>query len=378
MIFLGMMSAFGPFITDMYLPVLPSMVKEFNTTESLIQLSLTMGMIGLAVGQIIFGPISQKWGRRPILLISMVLFAIGACACLFNTNIYFFLFCRLIQGLGGAGGIVLSRSIATDCYTGRRLATTMAIIGGINGIAPAFAPVIGGLLANQVGWRGIFLTLVGLGVVLFFLTLRYRETLPEDKRNKGSLWSTFVDYPKVLSNGRFVSLVVSYGLVMGVLFSYISSAPFIIQQQFHFNEIAFAIFFGVNSSLIGLGSAIALRFKRLEKGLVSASVCMLFVALVQIVLVKTGNNIYTYEITSALLLLLVGVCITSSTSLAMDEGREYTGAAAAIVGAIGFVSGGIVSPIVGYGDIQYTTAILQIIIIILLFVTNLYINKRSK
>jgi DHA1 family bicyclomycin/chloramphenicol resistance-like MFS transporter len=378
MIFLGMMSAFGPFITDMYLPALPSMVNDFSTTESLVQLTLTMGMIGLAVGQIFFGPISQKWGRRPVLLVSMLCFIVGAVSCVFTTDIYAFLACRLVQGIGGAGGIVLSRSIATDCYTGRRLATTMAIIGGINGIAPAFAPVVGGLLANQIGWQGIFWTLTALGVILFVMTLSYRETLAPAQRAKGSILSTFTDYAKILKNGRFNALVMAYGLTMGLLFAYVSSAPFVIQQKFGFNEIAFAIIFGVNSALIGVGSGVALRFKKLEKGILCAAVCALIVAVAQLALVMTNNTFVTYEITSAVLLFLVGIGITSSTSLAMDEGREYTGAAAAIVGAIGFVFGGVVSPLVGYGDIQTTTAILLIIIAILLTATSYSIYRKVK
>jgi DHA1 family bicyclomycin/chloramphenicol resistance-like MFS transporter len=378
MIFLGMMSAFGPFITDMYLPALPSMVNDFHTTESLVQLTLTMGMIGLAVGQIFFGPISQKWGRKPVLLVSMLCFILGAVSCVFTTNIYIFLAFRLLQGIGGAGGVVLSRSIATDCYTGRRLATTMAIIGGINGIAPAFAPVVGGLLASQIGWQGIFWTLTGLGVILFYMTTRYRETLAPEQRTKGSLLSTFADYSKVLKNGRFNALFLAYGLTMGLLFAYVSAAPFILQQQFEFNEIAFAIIFGVNSALIGVGSAIALRFKQLEKGLCFAAGAALVIAVLQIVLIFTANSFLTYEIVSALLLLFVGIGITSSTSLAMDEGREYTGAAAAIVGAIGFVFGGVVSPIVGYGDIQTTTAVLQIIIALLMLGVTFNIYRKVK
>lgn len=377
MIFLGMMSAFGPFITDMYLPSLPTMVHDFHTTESLVQLSLTMGMIGLAVGQIFFGPISQKWGRKPVLLISMILFIIGACTCIFSTDIYYFLLCRLAQGIGGAGGIVLSRSIATDCYSGRRLAKTMAIIGGINGIAPAFAPVVGGLLANSIGWQGIFWTLTGLGVVLFLMTLNYRETLQPEKRFTGKILSTFKDYKHVLKIKRFTTLVMAYGLTMGVLFGYISAAPFIIQQQFNFNEIAFAIFFGVNSVLIGVGSAVALKFKSLEKALLYAGGGMVAVAIIQMILVLVGNNIYTYEACTAALLLFVGIAITSSTSMAMDEGRQYTGAAAAIVGAIGFVFGGIVSPLVGYGDIQTTTAILHIVITISVLYTASTLRGRD-
>lgn len=147
-VFLGMLSAFGPFVTDMYLPTLPSMAEIFNTTPSMVQLGLATSMLGLAVGQIFFGPLSDKYGRRPILVSAMILFSISTIISIYSPTIEFFNVCRFVQGLGGAGGIVLSRSISTDCYSGRELAKTLAIIGAVNGIAPVTAPVVGGILPN--------------------------------------------------------------------------------------------------------------------------------------------------------------------------------------------------------------------------------------
>jgi DHA1 family bicyclomycin/chloramphenicol resistance-like MFS transporter len=360
-IFLGMMSAFGPFLTDMYLPTLPSMVNDFNTTETLVQLSLTMGMIGLAVGQVFFGPMSQKWGRRPILLISMALFIVAAFTCVFSENIFFFLLCRLAQGLGGAGGIVLARAIATDCYEGRELAKMMAIIGAINGVAPAVAPIVGGLVAGSVGWKGIFVILTALGVVLFVMSLIFRETLPATKRYKGSIISSFTDYPKICKNKRFLALVTVYGFASGTLFAYISAAPFIIQSHYHFNELGFAVVFGVNSICIGIGSAVALKFKSLERAMKLGALGMTIFAILQLGCALFADYFAVYESLTLFMLIALGMDFTTATSLAMDSGRDYTGAAAAIVGAIGFIFGGIVSPIVGIGNIQLTTSIVLII-----------------
>lgn len=150
-VFLGMLSAFGPFVTDMYLPTLPSMAEVFNTTPSLVQLGLATSMLGLAFGQVFFGPLSDKYGRRPILMSAMILFAVSTVISIYSPTIEFFNACRFAQGLGGAGGIVLSRSISTDCYSGRELAKILAIIGAVNGIAPVTAPVVGGLVAEAVG-----------------------------------------------------------------------------------------------------------------------------------------------------------------------------------------------------------------------------------
>jgi DHA1 family bicyclomycin/chloramphenicol resistance-like MFS transporter len=361
LIFLGMMSAFGPFVTDMYLPGLPSMVEDFHTTEALVQLSLTMGMIGLAVGQVFFGPMSQKWGRRSVLLASMLLFVAAAFLCVLSDNITFFLACRLLQGLGGAGGIVLSRAIATDCYEGRELAKMMAIIGAINGIAPAVAPIVGGLVTGTTGWQGVFVILGILGVLLFVMSLVFRETLPVAQRHTGSLLKSFTDYPKVFANRRFVKLSATYGLASGTMFAYISSAPFIIQSHYGFDEIGFAVIFGINAVFIGIGSGLALKFKSLERAMSMGAFCVLLLAVLQLCCTLWFNAFIAFELISLLILLCLGLVFTTSSALAMDSGREYTGAAAAIVGGIGFLFGGIVSPIVGLGQIQLTTAIVLII-----------------
>lgn len=153
---LGALAAFPPLVTDMYLPALPVMTAEFNTVPSAVQMSLAACILGLAVGQLIFGPLSDKWGRKPLLKCALLLFILATVASIFSPTIEVLNICRFFQGLGGAGGVVLSRSVATDCYSGRELAKTLAIIGAINGIAPVTAPVIGGLFSESIGWKGIF------------------------------------------------------------------------------------------------------------------------------------------------------------------------------------------------------------------------------
>lgn len=141
LILLGMLTAFGPFVTDMYLPSLPAMGQYFNTTSSMVQLGLTTSMIGLAVGQIFFGPLSDRYGRRLPLVAAMWLFIASTLCCLFSQSIGQFVAFRLVQGIAGAGGIVISRSIATDKYSGKELAKMLAVIGAINGVAPVAAPL---------------------------------------------------------------------------------------------------------------------------------------------------------------------------------------------------------------------------------------------
>lgn len=140
LVFLGMLSAFGPFVMDMYLPTLPAMSDFFRTTSSRVQLGLTTSMVGLAIGQLVFGPLSDKYGRRSPLLVAMALFLISTVGCIFSRNISQFVALRFVQGVAGAGGVVISRSIATDKYSAHELAGMLATIGAINGIATVVAP----------------------------------------------------------------------------------------------------------------------------------------------------------------------------------------------------------------------------------------------
>jgi DHA1 family bicyclomycin/chloramphenicol resistance-like MFS transporter len=185
--------------------------------------------------------------------------------------------------------------------------------------------------------------------------------LPEAHRYRGFILKSFTDYPKVCANPRFVKLIATYGLASGTLFAYISSAPFIIQSHYGFGEIGFAVIFGINSMFIGMGSGLALKFKSLERAMRLGGVGMTVFAVLQLCCTLWLDNFIGFELISLLMLLNLGMTFTTSTSLAMDSGRDYTGAAAAIVGAIGFVFGGIVSPIVGLGDIPLTTSIVLIV-----------------
>ena len=153
LILLGMLTAFGPFVTDMYLPTLPSMAGFFATSSSMVQMGLTTSMIGLAVGQLFFGPLSDKYGRRRPLLAAMALFLVSTVLCITAHSIEQFVTMRFIQGVAASGGIVISRSVATDKFSGAELGRMLAVIGAINGVAPVTAPIIGGALTDRIGWQ---------------------------------------------------------------------------------------------------------------------------------------------------------------------------------------------------------------------------------
>lgn len=222
LVFLGMLTAFGPFVTDMYLSTLPAMSDYFHTTSSMVQLGLTASMIGLAAGQLLFGPLSDKYGRRLPLIISMALFAVATIGCIYSYTIMQFVGWRLVQGIAGAGGIVISRSVAADKYAGRELAKMLALIGAINGVAPVAAPMGGGFLAGSVGWIGIFWCLFVLGLILLWGSIHFEESLPVEARKQKSWKNVFLSFAEVLRNHRYVCYTLQFGFAQGVLFANIS------------------------------------------------------------------------------------------------------------------------------------------------------------
>ena len=266
--------------------------------------------------------------------------------------------CHFLQGLGGSGGLVLSRSVATDCYSGRELAKTLAIIGAVNGIAPVTAPVIGGLVSAAVGWQGIFWILFGIGAGILVMCLIFRESHSKEKRYTGSIMSLMSKFPEIFRLRYFVVYTLLYAFNCGVLFSYVSSASFIIQNHFGFSELQFAIIFGVNALGIGLGSGMSLKFRKMSNAALFGAAGITVSALVQILVSVLLPSFWPYEVFTFLMLVSVGFILTSATTMAMDEGRSMVGTASAIFGASGFLFGGIVSPLVGLGDILSTTLIL--------------------
>lgn len=377
-LFLGLLSAFGPFVTDMYLPTLPSMKEVFHTTTSIVQMGLTTSMLGLAIGQVFFGPLSDKYGRRSVLVIAMILYSVSTVISIFSPSIEFFNACRFFQGLGGAGGIVLSRSIATDCYTGKDLAKTLAIVGAVNGVAPVTAPVIGGLVAEWTGWHGIFWILFGLGLILLCMCLIFRESLTVDNRHKGSVISLLKGFPQLLKNKRFTILIIFFAFTSAVLFAYISSASFIIQNYFGYSELTFSMIFGINAVGIALGSALALRFRQLFSAALFGAIGITLAALLQFAVHLIHDSFIFYESLTFLMLTFTGFIFTSTTTLAMDEGRSHIGVASAIGGASGFLFGGIVSPLVGLGNIMTSTTVILSLASLIALSAALYLRFKLK
>lgn len=371
------LSAFGSFVNDMYLPSLPEMTHYFHCSVSTVQLGLTFGMIGLGGGQMILGPLSDKFGRKPVLYITLIIFGIASVVSIFSPNIGFFLGCRLVQGLGASGGYFLARTIPADIYGGRALAKVMALIGAINGFAPASSPVIGGILDHTFGWKSVFWLLAGIAVLLWVLALFLQESLPKDKRYTGKIIDSFKEYKTLFTNKRFMIHVMLKGSSLGLLFAYVSSAPFIFQDHFGWSPMQFGFFMGFNAAFIALGAILALKFRYLKTAAYVAGWLLLASTAVMTFILNVFNSFWGMELAIIPMVLGMGMIFTVSNTLAMNEGRANAGGASAVLGMVGYVFGATLAPIVGLGNIIHSSSIVICIMAVVTLIFAYISNRLS-
>lgn len=356
LISLGMASAMGPFVTDFYLPALPQLTTVFSTTSSAIQMSLTLCLIGLAIGQLFIGPISDKYGRKMPLIVSMVIFSLATLCCLLTTNIYIFLACRFLQGLSGAGGIVISKSVASDLHTGKELVHFFAVLGCVQGIAPICAPFLGGLLLSISDWQGIFYTLFGIGIVLSLIFIPFHESLPDERRQKGSIYSGLKHYKAFFTHKEFMVYMVILTLTQGILFIYISSSTFIFQQTYGLSALLYGVCFGLNSLAIMAGSLFAGRIGDPARALNVGEWGAFIAVIVSAACIAAQLPFLLIELSIWAMLFFMGIIFTMATTLALDLERNNAGSASALIGFFSFLAGGIAAPITGMGNMLYSTA----------------------
>lgn len=376
---LGMLTAFGPFVTDFYLPVLPEMTGYFHTTPALASMSLTAGMIGLAAGQLFIGPLTDKYGRKRILVGSMLLFVVASLLCIFSGDIFMFNAMRVLQGLAGAGGIVIAKSMSADMYTGRELASFMALLGAINGIAPVCAPVVGGLMAGVTSWTGVFAVILAVGIVLMVCSMFLPETLQPANRIRKSVIKVYGNLFRVFRNSRFTLSVMAEMACFFMFFAYIASSPFIMQQVYHLWPLGYSLCFGLNALMIGVGAAMATRFRSQGTCLRFGGLGMLAGTLLLAFLLNTAMPLWIVMLAYIYTLICFGLMQPPLTAIALDSERDNAGAASAIFGASGFVAGALSSPLVGIGDITVTSGLVMACgaVVCLLFILPLSSKLRA-
>jgi DHA1 family bicyclomycin/chloramphenicol resistance-like MFS transporter len=259
-ILLAALSAVGPLTTDMYLPSLPDISRQLGASTAQVQLTLSAYLIGFAIGQIFHGPISDRHGRKPVLIAALALYCLASLACALSTSVEMLIVARFVQGVGGSGGIVLARAIVRDMYTGARAGRELSVIGSVMGLAPVLAPIAGGVLQSAFGWRAIFITLViggVIGVTVVWLTLQ--ETLRERAADRVSPRSMAKGYRYVARHPAYLAYLALATTSYAGLFAWISGASFVLQNLYGLTPFNFGVAFAVGSAGYMGGAIVSAR-----------------------------------------------------------------------------------------------------------------------
>ncbi len=350
---LGSLAALGPLCTDLYLPALPQMAVELDTNTAASQLSLTAGLLGLGLGQLIFGPLSDKYGRMRPLLWSLALLLAASFWCAVAPNIDQLIAARLLQGLAGAGGAVLSRAVARDLYNGHELTRFFALLMLVNGLAPIVAPVLGGGLLNFMNWRGIFGALAVISVLLFsFSAVKLHETLPTERRSQGGVMVMVRSIGRLMKDRQFMGLCLTQGFTMAGMFAYIGASPFVLQQIYSLSPQMFSLCFAANGAGLVIAAQVSTRLSRRwgELALVKTGLCVAAIGSVSLVIAAALHTpLIMLLIPLFFSVITIGIVGPNAGSLAMQSQGQNAGSASALIGVCMFALGSISVPISGLG-----------------------------
>ena len=348
-IFLGVMTAIAPLSTDMYLPALPEVQADFGVSTSLVQLTLTMTTLGMALGQILAGPLSDLAGRRRPLFVGMLVFIGATLGCVLAEDIYLFLFFRFCAGFAGASGIVIARAIARDVCEGAELTRFFAVLMMVNGFAPIIAPVFGGQILLFASWRATFVLLTLVGVFLAGAALIYQETLPQEARS-ANMTDSLKIFPMLLRDRYFLGHCLLQCFVFGAFFSYLSGSSFVFQNVYAVSPQVYSMIFAV----IGAGLLLAGVLPARLAGRVPDVVMLKYAVLVPLfgsILLLAG-----FCLSAPLAVILVVLFLTivplsvmgaASFSLALSRQGKNAGSASALIGCFSMLLGACMMPVVG-------------------------------
>jgi MFS transporter, DHA1 family, multidrug resistance protein len=352
---LGGLSSFGPLALDLYLPGLPMMAADLRTTEAATQLSLSTCMIGLALGQLLAGPLTDRVGRRRVLVFGVALFTVTAVLCALAPSIELLLFLRLLAGLGGGAGIVIARSMARDLYQGPALARVYARLMLVSGITPVLAPVLGGQLLLVTDWRGMFVALAGIGLLLLVTALAQRETLPPEQRRASGVRDTALALRDLLRDRTFLPPTVVLGLGLGAMFTYIAMASFVLQQVYGLDAQTFALVSGVNAlGILICSQTSAVLVRRVgAAALLTVGVRLaLGAAAVMLAGVLLSDSVLALLVPLFVLVSCTGLISPNATALALDRHGRLAGSASALLGLAQFSVAAAVPPLASIGGVS--------------------------
>jgi MFS transporter, DHA1 family, multidrug resistance protein len=349
---LGSMTALPALATDIYLPSLPDVARDMGTTATAVQLTMTATLLGGAVGQLVIGPLSDRLGRRLPVLMGLTLHVITSLLCAVAPNIESLIGLRGLQGFFNASATVVAMAVIRDRFVGSDASALLSRLMLVIGVAPLFAPSLGGVIAGEFGWRAVFVALAVFGVGLWLVVWRrLPETLPPERRRTGGLRTALGGYRLLLRDKHFVALAVLPGLAMAALFGYVVGSPFALREEYGLSAHEFALLFAVNGFGLVAGAQVnAYLVKRVApiRILRVALPAVLLLALVLCVVVVTdAGGLAGLLCVLFLLLSLVNFIAPNASALALGRHGEMAGTAAAFIGSLQAGVAGAVSPLVG-------------------------------
>ncbi|WP_206055495.1 multidrug effflux MFS transporter [Nocardioides sp. GY 10127] len=362
---LALLAAVAPLATDLYLPAFPSMVSDLGTTDTGAQLTLTMFLVGMAAGQLVFGPVSDRFGRRGPLLVGVVVCILAGVVAVSATSLWLLAAARLVQGLAGSAGLVLGRAVVTDLTSGRAAARGLSLMMIVGGVAPVIGPAVGGVLAGPLGWRGLLSVVLGLTVLMLVTVVAFvPETFPADRR--AAEHAAHVGRPSAwagLANRAFVGYTVAFTFAFGVLMTYISASPFLYQDQMGLSETVYGLVFGLNALGLMVVSAVSAKLVTVHPIHRLAGVGLTLVGLAcvaLVVLALAGVPVGWLAVPIFVAVSSLGLLLGNLAALAMAAVPRGRGTASAVLGAAQFTLGGVVSVLSGIGDGPLPVALLML------------------
>ncbi|HEC1549373.1 TPA: multidrug effflux MFS transporter [Campylobacter upsaliensis] len=370
---LALMSSIAPLSTDMYLPALSQVKQSFETSEFLTQLSLASFFIAFALGQLIYGPLSDVFGRKIPALVGIFLFMLSSLFCVIIDNIYIFIILRFFEALGGCAGVVIARAIVNDLFELKEAASIFALMMVFSALAPMLSPSFGGFLIEYFSWHSIFATLFGLGILLFLLIFfALKESAPHLKRQKFSHKETLKSYRFVLKDKPFILYVSCASLVLAAMFAYITGSSFVFINFFGLSERDFGLLFGINAlGFIIFANINAKMVRKIdsEKILFYALIIMLISTLILFVNSLIKPNFWLFELSIFTSIALLGFIAPNTTTLAMARFKDHSGTASAVLGTSQFALAGVISFIVSAVGAN-TPVILALVMLICVVLAN--------
>ncbi|GAB3120382.1 multidrug effflux MFS transporter [Streptomyces calidiresistens] len=367
---LGGLTALPPLSMDLYLPALPEIGGVMDTGAANVQLTLTACLLGLGLGQLITGPMSDQLGRRKPLIAGMICYIVASAACAFATSIEMLIVFRTIQGLAGAAGVVIARAVVRDMFDGLAMARFFSTLLLISGVAPILAPVVGGQLLRFTSWRGLFILLAVGGVVLVLIVVRLLpETLPPERRTSGGIGPALRDMRELCRDRVFLGHLLTCSFAFAALFAYVAASPFVVQELYGASPQTFSLLFMVNSmGLIAMSQVNG----RILVGRVSLNAVIVVglviigLSAVALLLMTLGvfGEVGLLPLAVALFVLMsaMALVLPNSNSEALLRTPHAAGSASALLGAAQFFIGAVASPLVGVAgeDTAVPMAVVQL------------------